>query len=167
MPWVRIPPLLERLKGTVGTEMVVTAPEEVSRAFIRMFAMAIGDMNPLYYDEEYASKTRYGGIIAPPTMIGETVQYLMGEADESGGPARRLTLGTAGAEVRGGNEYEFFQPLRPDDIMTARWKVVDVYEKMGKSGPLFFLVYEIRYTNQREELLAINREWLVFRQPPA
>ena len=28
----------------------------------------MGDMNPLWRDEEYAKKTRWGGIIAPPAF---------------------------------------------------------------------------------------------------
>ena len=156
--------LLAELKGMVGKEMIVTAPEPVGPAFIRQFALAIEDDNPIYHDEEYAKGTGYGGVIAPPTYICETMQYLVGEVDEAGGPARRFRL-PVGTEIRGGNEYEFFQPFRPDDIQTAHWKVADVYEKQGKSGRLFFLVYEIRYTNQRDELLAVNHEWLVFAPP--
>ena len=106
--------LLDSLKQMVGTEMVVTAPEPVGRAFIRQFALAIEDDNPVYQDEEYARDTRYGGVIAPPTYICETMQYLVGEVDEAGGPARRLRL-PVGTEIRGGNEYEFFQTGRRPD----------------------------------------------------
>lgn len=156
--------LLAQLRQLVGTEMTGTAPEPVGRAFIRQFALAIEDDNSLYYDEEYARQTRYGGIVAPPTYVCETWQYLAGDLDETGGPARRIRL-PVGTEIRGGNEYEFFQPFRPDDILTARWKVVDVYQKQGGTGRLIFLVYDITYTNQRCEPLAVNREWLVYRLP--
>jgi len=39
---------------------------DVTDKDIRRFAQAIDDPNPLYYDEEYAKKTIYKGIIAPP-----------------------------------------------------------------------------------------------------
>ncbi len=154
--------MLDRLRTMIGKKMAVTSPEEFGRASIRYFAQAVGDMNPLYWDEEYAKKTRYGGIIAPPTFVCETMQYLVGEVDETGGPARRFGL-PIGTEIRGGHDYEFFRSVRPDDILTARWKVKDVYEKKGRSGKLYFLVYDITYTNQRNALLAINHEWLIFR----
>lgn len=32
------------------------------------FARAIGDLNPLYVDEEAAKRSEFGGIIAPPTF---------------------------------------------------------------------------------------------------
>jgi acyl dehydratase len=52
----------------------VTIPSEhyntcASHDAIRHFAMAIADDNPLWVDEEYARKTRWGGIIAPPSFL--------------------------------------------------------------------------------------------------
>jgi hydroxyacyl-ACP dehydratase HTD2-like protein with hotdog domain len=90
------------------------------------------------------------------------MQYLVGECDETGGPARRYGL-PVGMEIRAENDYEFFQPFRPDDILTAHWKVTDIVQKEGSTGTLYFLIYDITYTNQRNELLAINHEKLVFR----
>ena len=36
---------------------------------IMLFARAIGDPNPIYYDAEYAESTEAGTVIAPPTFI--------------------------------------------------------------------------------------------------
>src|SRR5271166_3798802 len=41
---------------------------EVERGAIRRFAEAIGDPNPLFHDEVAARRSRFGGIIAPPTF---------------------------------------------------------------------------------------------------
>ncbi len=38
----------------------------VTKKDIRRFAQAIGDTNPLYYDEAYAKTTRVKTIVAPP-----------------------------------------------------------------------------------------------------
>ncbi|MFQ5873620.1 MAG: MaoC family dehydratase [Dehalococcoidia bacterium] len=160
--------ILEELRKRIGQEMTVTAPEPIDRAFIRYFALANEDLNPLYLDEEYAKNTRYGGIIAPPTFICESVQYLVGELDEEGGAVRRFKIGApTGMEIRAANDYEFFQPASPGDVITAHWKIVDAYDKNGKTGKLYFLVYDITYTNQRGELLIKNREWLVLRSSSA
>ena len=102
-------PILSELKKMVGREMRITSPDEIGKAGIRSFAQAQGDMNPLYYDEEYASGTRYGGIIAPPTLVCETLQYMVGEVDETGGAAGRFGL-PVGMEIRAANDYEFYQP---------------------------------------------------------
>ncbi|MBA4116191.1 MAG: MaoC family dehydratase N-terminal domain-containing protein, partial [Rubrobacter sp.] len=40
----------------------------VEKGAVRKFAEAIGDLNPLYMDEEVAKASRYGRLIAPPTF---------------------------------------------------------------------------------------------------
>lgn len=156
------PSAFPEAKEIVGKETTFTAPDPVGQAFIRQFALSVGDMNPHYVDQSFAEKSKYGGIIAPPTMVCETMYYHDGSVDEAGGPANRFTLVSMGTEIRGGNDYTFHQPMRPDDVLTARWKAKEVYEKQGRTGRLLFLVYEIRYTNQRGELLATNDEHIVY-----
>ena len=150
------------LKALLGREWVYTSPEEIGRASIRKFALSLGDDNPLYSDQEHARKTKYGGIIAPPTLVCETMQYMVGELDESGGPVQKPRV-SLGAEIRGGNEYTFFRPLRPDDVLRVRWKVADIREREGRSGKLIILVSEITYANQHGEMLAVNEETTIFR----
>src|SRR5216684_3609255 len=41
---------------------------DVERGAIRRFAEAISDSNPLFNSEREASKSRFGGMIAPPTF---------------------------------------------------------------------------------------------------
>ena len=76
--------LTDELKSWIGRKVSYTAPEELGRASIRYFALALGDDNPLYRDEEFARKTRHGGIIAPPTFICETNQYMDAAPNEDG-----------------------------------------------------------------------------------
>jgi hypothetical protein len=41
----------------------------------------------------------------------------------------------------------------------VRWRLVDIYEReTSRAGVLIFVVSEARYTNQKGELLAVNRE---------
>ena len=63
--------ITQKIEDMVGKEETFSSPAELGRATIHKFAVAVGDTNPLYYDEEFAKKTRYGGIIAPPTLIFE------------------------------------------------------------------------------------------------
>ena len=160
-----MPQLPPEVTALMGKEFTFTAPEEIGRAGIRKFAMAVGDMNPLYLDEGFAAATRFGGIIAPPTLVCETWQYLTGDVDEDGGFVRSNMVNPGGRRHRGGNEYRFFQPLRPDDIVSATWKMVEAYWKAGRSGRLLFTITEVSYSNQRRELLATNRETFVFQFP--
>ena len=43
--------LTPELMAMVGLEACYTAPEELGRASIRYFAVAVGDHNPLYTDD--------------------------------------------------------------------------------------------------------------------
>lgn len=158
----QVEPLAQRFRPFLGQEFTFTAREEVGRAFIRLFALAIGDLNPLYVNAEVAARGPYGGIVAPPTFVCETTPYYQGDVDEEGGFTDRVRL-PLGQTIRAGNDYTFHRLLRPSDIITARWKISDIYERQGRSGRLLFLVVDITYTNQHGELLAENRETLAYR----
>ena len=154
--------LLERLKATVGQEIVLRAPDEIGRSSLRQYALAIGDFNPIYSDREFAQANGLRDVMAPPTLICDTWQYVDSDMDERGdllgrGPIRELE------GLRAGNEYEFFQPIHPDDVVTAHWIVKDVYEKTGSTGSLVFQVIETTFYNQLEELLARNTETMFYR----
>jgi len=133
---------------------------DVTKKDIRRFAQAIGDPNPLYYDEEYARETRYGKIIAPPLFCHSFAfeDVPAEKLREDGLPAagRSLPLKT-NRIMAGGKEVEFFKPMRPGDTITQVGKIIDIYEKEGRSGPLVFTVYENRYTNQDGELVAVEK----------
>ena len=152
--------LTDGLKSWIGREAVYVSPEPLGQGSIRLFAMATGDWNPLHHDEAAAKLSRHGGVIAPPTLVCETNQFYTRKPGGDGYIGHRFNLPIDGDRViRGGNEYEFHQPARADDRITVTWRVVDIYEKETKAaGSLLFIISEARYTNQRGELLAVNRE---------
>jgi len=152
--------ITDELKAWIGREVTYAAPEELGRAAIRYFALASGDGNPLYHDEAIARQSRHGGIVAPPTLVCETNQIYPRPPDLNGYIGHHWELPLQSDRfIRGGNEYEFHQPVRPDDRITVTWRIVDIYERdTRQGGPLVFVVSEARYTNQRGELLAVNRE---------
>ena len=154
--------LLAKLKASVGKERVFRAPDEMGRAGFRQYALAIGDFNPVYSDREFAQSQGLRDVMAPPTLICDTWQYIEGDMDHRGDLVGRGESGEPKG-LRAGNDYEFFQPVYPDDQITARWRVKDVYEKSGRSGSLVFQEIEVSFFNQRDELLAKNTETLFFR----
>ncbi len=136
----------EELRSWLGVESEPNVVE-VEKGHIKRFAEAVGDPNPLWQDQVHASKSRYGSIIAPPTFLQDAallklVPKLMGIK----GPLTR--------HLYGGMELEFFKPMRPGDVITARSKLTNLYEKEGKDGKLLFIIIEARFTNQRGELVA-------------
>lgn len=119
---------------------------EVEKGHIQRFIEAVQDPNPLYQDQVYASKSRYGGIIAPPTFLQDAalVNLVLKLMDMVHELPRHLY---------GGIELEFLKPMRLGDTITARSRLVNLYEKEGKEGKLLFMVIEATYTSQHGELL--------------
>ncbi len=151
----------ELIETVAKFNQVLPSIETIDKSSIRRYAQSISDLNPLYLDEGYAEKTEYGGIIAPPTFIFDIVPTFA-DVGEDGRDLTRITL--PGLKLmRGGNEYQFFQPARPGDVVNRKRKITEIYERESKAkGKIIFIVYDITYTNQVGELLGINRETLMF-----
>ncbi len=128
----------------VESEPVVT---EVERGAIIKFARAIGDPNPLYSDDEAAGKSRYGGIIAPPTFLRSCPS----------GRARAQVASPYSAGLDGGSEWEYFEPVRPGDSITVTTYVSEIYERQGRLGNMLFTVRETKYVNQSGKTVALER----------
>jgi acyl dehydratase len=156
--------LTDELKAWIGREVTYTAPEELSRASIRYFALAMRDDNPLYLDDAYAREAGYPSVIAPPTLICETCQYAHRPPDEGGYIGHEWHLPITGCRlIRAGNDYEFFRPVLPDDRVSVTWKLEDIAERASsRGGTQLFVTSAARFENQRGEPLAINRETVVF-----
>jgi len=135
------------LRSWIGTEEDL-GTEVVELGAIKRFADAIHDPNPLYRDEEYAKKTQYGGIIAPPTFIHtmRTVGY--GSIRPGPMPWPKTT------GLNGGNDFEFFLPMRPGDVISGKAKLVDIRTRQTRGlGPMIITVTEMTYTNQKGEVV--------------
>ncbi|HEX2171865.1 MAG TPA: MaoC family dehydratase N-terminal domain-containing protein [Dehalococcoidia bacterium] len=154
--------LYERLRANIGKTFEFTAPDELGRPAIRQFALALGDFNPVYTDRAAAEAAGLPDVMAPPTFVCETMQYLADAINERGDFSALDGVREPGG-LRAGNDYEFIRPVHPDDVITARWELKDVYRKDTRSGSLVFTITEITYRNQRGEILAVNREHMFHR----
>ena len=154
--------LIAKLRATIGKETVFQSPDEFGCPSFRKYALAIGDFNPLYTDQDFAQAHGLPDVMAPPTLICDTWQFVESDFDEEGRfLALKDELGFGG--LRAGNSYEFFQPVHPSDIVTAKRKTKDVYEKTGRTGRLLFWDIETSYFNQRDDLLATDQETMFLR----
>ena len=45
-----------------------TIPYTLTREAIALYCKSVGEDHPIYFDEAYARTTRYGGLIAPPSI---------------------------------------------------------------------------------------------------
>lgn len=116
---------------------------QASKDSIRHFVDGIGDLNSLYRDEEYARKTKYGGIIAPPSYL-----YSI----------RWLAPGGGGAGIHGwyvGGDWEWYRPVFAGDEFTVVCILRNLEEKWGKmgGGRTWIDCSEVVYLNQKGEIV--------------
>lgn len=164
-----MPLLTDEVRAWIGREAVYEAPEELGRASIRYFAIAVGDDNPLYTDEEFARAHGHPGVVAPPTLVCETNQFVSGARDADGYLGHRWPLPVEGCRlIRGGNEYEFHRRVLPTDRVTVRWRLAEIEERSSAKGEALLMVVSIAtYTNQDAETLATNRETIIYQKAGA
>jgi acyl dehydratase len=130
----------------------------VERGRIKDFARAIGDTNPLYLDDRVGAASPWGDVIAPPTFA---ITFRDENADTT------TFLRDLGVDIsrilHGEQEFELHRPIVAGETFLCRPKVVDVYEKSGKSGAMAFVVRETYVTDRRNELVATLRGVTVVR----
>jgi acyl dehydratase len=111
------------------------------------FAKALGDLNPLYVDEEAAKKSKFGGLLAPPT-------FPITLAAANMGPDLFFELGLNFASIaHGEQEFEYVKPLKVGEQITVEGRVADITERQEKSGVLDLVVMETTgYDGQGEKV---------------
>lgn len=116
--------------------------ETLTEEKIRNFAYAIDTQDPLHLNAEYATKSKFGCIVAPPMIA-----YLL---------FRDSYL--ASAEMPGGGvglkmEFEFFKAAKINETLITQTKVLDSYEREGKK----YVVLEGTTRNMEGEKIYISR----------
>lgn len=156
--------LTDEAKAFIGKEGQPVQGYPVAEHEIRRFCHAIDDLNPRYIDPQYAATTPAKGIVAPPLFVSIPFSHLgvpLSELRKDGVPAAPegslMPPIRAERQLAGGIEMEFFMDVRPGDVLTLRTKILDMYERQGKSGPMVFIIQETTFTNQRNERVAVER----------
>jgi hypothetical protein len=151
----------------------------IEAGHIMLFARAIGDPNPIYYDPEQA--------IAPPTFVqasaqfdpdyglrpkigrpwfgsGKTPSGLQRPAPAEGGSSGGGGGGGGGGRGGGGSglhaeqHYEYHRPLKVGDVLTSTTTPGKRWEKEGRrAGKLVFAESVTEYRNQDGELVVTAR----------
>jgi acyl dehydratase len=144
--------------------------KDATWTFIKRWAAINEDWNAMWFDEEYAKKSRYGGIIAPPLYLISVHDGLAAPMDVLNSitlPTRchcmrpdlekYPTLGAAGGQAE--TIWEFFEPVRPGDTIYAEHKLADMSwhkarEVEGRPFSRFLYVTgETTFTNQKGQLV--------------
>lgn len=155
-------PLSEEIARFIGK--TTTVSYEVEKGAIARFADAVGDPNPIYSDEDYASQSRFRSIISPPGFFGWPVKLRSAPPDEFSTMIESLTAAGYGRILDGGIEWEFFKPVRAGDRLTVETTIRNIMERSSKNGKAVFLFRYITYSNQEGELVATARQTTIHPQ---
>lgn len=149
---------------------------------IRHFVNGYGDDNPLYCDPVHAGRSRWGGLIAPPTYVWtmylppDDSDVTLGGGDE---PPRRLKPEVRrmldGDPIRGTGalqsrlEYEFYRPLREGDRLFTKRSLLAVDDKRSSwGGRAVHVTWGFVSWNQEREIVHLQRgTWVRAERRPA
>lgn len=148
---------IDRMRARIGTEVPIQDPYNrvATPDAIRHYGYGIGDENPLFCDETYARKTRWGGIIAPPYFV-ETMG--ISRAKEIPREARERSRGALSGvhSWYSGDRVELCLPVHAGDRMTVRVYIADVTVKESEfAGRTVHTTRRYEWVNQRGQLVAI------------
>ncbi len=144
---------VERKKGIGVTLPPSGAWREANIETLKRFGDGIGDYNPLYRNEEYAKKSHFGMLTAPPSFV---FSLTIGNKVADTGDIKPDRISTQYFPVNyAGTEMEFFRPIWIGDRIRVKETVGDVYRKVSQRvGPILFCKGLNSYYNQRHELVA-------------
>ena len=137
----------------------VTVP--IDRREAQRYAYAVGDENPLYFDEKAAHAAGYRTITVPPLFITHALVLAKPASTlrEDG-----LYEDTTSVQLEvsrmmfGGEEWDFIEPVCVGDEITATTRLADLDQKEGSKGPFVRLVRETTFVNQDEQVVARSRQ---------
>jgi acyl dehydratase len=163
-----VPSLLTpALEACIGRTAHYPAREEIGRASIRYFALAIMDDNPMHLDDAIARVAGHPTLIAPPTFVVETAQYAHGKPNENGYFAHEWDLPAEGFRtIRAGNDYSFERPILPSDRISVTYSLDAIVEKTSAmtGRTQLFVTSTARFCDAQGLLVATNCETLVLQK---
>ena len=133
---------------------------DVERSKIRELALALGDRNPIFNDEQAAAKPPAGGMIAQPTFVTLLNFWVPQDSlyQDMGIDNRYL--------LHGEQEYEYFADIRPGMTLEVSRTCTKIYSKPGKSGVMEFAVVRSEFRNRADNVLLVTGQaTLVLRWP--
>jgi acyl dehydratase len=144
---------LDDLRKRIGVKIAETLEpwcHEASRDGIRHYAHGIGDDNPLWCDPDYAARTKWGGIIAPPSFLFATSRIISGYVG-----------GLPGVHAMwAGAEWSWFLPVRRNDAVTTEAWLKDLVEHDTKfAGRAIQQIYHVDFYNQSGAMVASADSW--------
>jgi 3-methylfumaryl-CoA hydratase len=129
---------------------------EINRSDIIKYSIATEQRQAKYLDGDEAPPMFMFGALRPLVPMDElgpdgiSVDKFLPEL-----PLKRV--------MAGGTEMKFHRTVHPGDVLRATRSLSDMYEKLGGSGPLIFVVYDLRVETEAGELVMEERQTRILR----
>ncbi len=124
---------------------------EAEKGAIRAFASAIGDDNPLFFDEAYAKEQGYASLVAPPTFP-QTFKI----------PTLDLKVEKS-RTLHGEQEFIYERPIVAGDVLRCVSQLVDIIERQGKNGTMISFLFEIRGEDLNGNFVFLSKTTVIYR----
>ena len=143
---------LEAWRERIGVKLRIgnIFNQYASKEAIRNYALGIGDINPLWRDEEYARQTAYKSIVAPPGWYYSVFPTWVSQ-------------GLAGVHAfHSGNDWSFYKPVFYGDTITPESIFTGFDVRSSRFAGKTVREYEqANFYNQRGELVASTDLWII------
>jgi len=159
--------ITDQVRALIGSE---TPPERnrfpISDEMAFDVADAIEDGNPLYRDPDYASRSRFAGILCPPLATWKDIAPPIGYFGAGQESHFQVPLPFNSYGLNGGSDWQFLRPAYSGSWVTRQFRILDIFEKQGRSGLLVFVVRQETQTNQLGQVLSLAKRVSIHRSLP-
>ena len=132
---------------------------EVGREKIIEYARATLSTNPYCTDPEFAAKSHYGAVVAPPTFAAVYCHQALRNVFDD----KELAMNIPRI-VHGEQNFEFGEVVKSGDTILTTVTISDIFEKENRKGlNNQFLIMTTESVNQDGELVCNGRWTLVER----
>ena len=156
--------ITREVKDLIGTE---TPPERNRFPLTDEMAFDVADAtedpNPLYVDQDHAKSSRFGGLLCPPLATWKDIAPPIGFFGAGQESHFQVPLPFNSYGLNGGSDWQFLRPAYVGDWVTRRFRILEIYEKEGRSGPLVFVVRLETQTNQDDQTVSLAKRVSIHR----
>jgi acyl dehydratase len=155
------------VRALIGSE---TSPERnrfpLSDEMAYDLADATEDPNPLYIDKAAAEASRFKGLLCPPLATWKDIAPEIGYFGAGQDSHFDVPLPFNSYGLNGGSDWQFLRPAYVGDWVTRQFRIVDIFEKQGRSGLLVFVVRRETQTNQHGDAISVADRVSIHRSRP-
>jgi acyl dehydratase len=158
--------ITDEIRAQIGQLTQPPVSARITARDAQRYAMAVDDLNPVYFDEAAAQAAGYRTLVAPPTFVGHVVaatkplSELRDDGLFRGGSKLKLGLPRV---MAGGDAWEHLEPAYVDDVVTAESRLAEITQRDGSKGTFVTSVVETVFTNQDGVIVAKLRQTAIAR----